>query len=387
MKRNNTADRITARCLAGHATEMMVWQMVRDLSVQLASIHDKGGVHGCIMLDNIIVEGKNFILSDAKSSKKAHNTSTADDVWQLGACIYEMITGNAPFGGKGREGQNALSPLPVFSESKVSAAVSQLFAKCIANDADKRISINEIAHIATQELQRCKEYYSDAEHLKYNKPQNRHIRMKTYDFWPETMASIVLIIMLALPQRAVAQYNVEMEKLIRLTTTMRDQSKRSQVLKELKEDDKWTLMDEIKVDMNECSFQDKVNMFGVNDIAAEIMQREKGIINTGGRFKHSADGTHHYSFIELTAYAGTTISYTVKGHAGIQQIAVIPFDSKSNYTAACYTDDKETKAHTVKDGISYFSVGVGKRGQYEFEISNKDKKNASYVVITYNPMK
>lgn len=381
MRQSNTADRMTAHDMAGHATEMATWRFVHDASVQLSALHNEGHSHGNLTLGNVLVEGKTFTLADAKGGGHA-----SDDVWQLGACIYELLTGGLPFGGQGREGQNRQSPVPVFNESSASRALSVLTARCLAYDASERPSAKEIAATSAQELQRCERYFADTENLKYRKPQNRRIRMKTYTFWPEAMTVLVLLVMLALPQRASAQYNAEMEKLIQLTTTMRNQSKRAYVLKELKDDDKWTLMDELKRDANECTYGDKVNMFGINDIAAEIAQREKGIVNVGGRFKHSADGKHHYSFIELTALAGTSIYYSVAGHTGTQQVAVVPFDAKGKYTATFYSDGKEVKAHTVKDEIAYFTVNVGKYGKYEFEIANNDTKNASFAVITYNPM-
>lgn len=385
MKRYNTADKTTARNLAGLTTERAAWKLALDLATQLVSLHDEGKAHGGISLDDITVEGSSFTLGTA--TKNAQQASAADDVWQLGSCVYELIAGNEPFGGKGRVGQEAHSPMPVFSSYKASAALSELTARCMAFNPQERITAKDVADIAAEELVRHEQYCADREHLKYLKPQNRCIRMKTYDFWPEAMVSLLLLFMMAFPQHVFGQSNAEFDKLIRLTTTMRDQTKRAQVLKELKADDKWTLMDELRVDLNECSYGDKVRMFGVNDIAIEIAQYEKGIINVGGRFKHSADGKHHYSFVELTARAGKTISYNVRGHKGEQQIVVIPFDAKSNYSATFRTDGKTVTAHTVKDGMSYFTVGVGQRGNYEFSITNNDKKNASYVVITYNPMK
>lgn len=208
--------------------------------------------------------------------------------------------------------------------------------------------------------------------------------MKTYKFWPEAMALIVLLIMFALPHNLAAQTDAEMEKLIRLTTTMRTQSKRSAVLAELKSDPKWTLMDELAVSKGECRNGDKVKMFGLHSIAAEIAQREKAVVNSGGRFRHSADGKHPYSFVELTAKPGATISYTVKGHRGTQQIAVVPFDAKQSYTVSATADGRKAMPSSVKGGVSYVTTKVGKNGAYSFEIKNQGKSNASFAVITYN---
>lgn len=379
MRKSNTADNISAETIVGCITELTLWRFVKDIASQLFCIHETKKAHAGVTLGNITVSGKEFLLGNGDG-----NGSASADIWDFGACIYELATGTAPFGGKGKEGQSELSPLPSFSESKASKSLSTLTKRCLEYREDDRISAKEVVAIAEKELSMVEQYVSNNDNLKYKKPQNRQIRMKTYNFWPEVMAGIAIIVMLAMPQTVSAQYNAEMEKLIRLTITMRDQGKRTQVLNELKADTKWTLMDELEFDANECTYGDKVNMFGINDIAVEIAQREKGIINVGGRFKHSADPNFQYSFVELTAKAGKSILYNVKGHKGSQQIAIVPFDKKQSYTAVFITDGKEQKAHTIKDGISYYTVAVGKRGNYEFEITNTGTKNASFAVITYN---
>lgn len=384
MRKSSTADSISAKNIVGSVTELTLWRFVKDIASQLTVLHETNNAHGLVTLSNITISGKDSLLESGNG-----RGSTSDDIWDLGACIYELVTGNAPFGGKGKEGQTELSPLPSFSESKASKALSTLTKRCLEYKNTDRISIKEVVAIAEKELSKIEQYVSTTDNLKYKKPQNRHIRMKTYNFWPEVMASIIIMFMLAIPQTVSAQYNAEMEKLIRLTTTLRDQKKRAQVLNELKTDTKWTLMDELTVDANECTYIDKVNMFGINDIAAEIAQREKGTVNVGGRFKHSADGKHNYSFIELTAKAGTSILYEVKEHKGTQQVAIVPFDKQQSYKALFFTaNGKEIKAHTTKDGISYFTVPLnGKENTYSFEIANKGTRNASFAVITYNPMK
>lgn len=384
MRKSSTADNISAKHIAGSVTELTLWRFVKDIATQLSGIHAGNEAHGGVALSNITVSGKDFLLAEGKGKG-----SPSSDIWDLGASIYELVTGTTPFGGKGKDGQSELSPLPSFSEGKASKSLSMLTKRCLEYKAADRISAKEIVGIAEKELIMTEQYVSNNENLKYRKPQNRQIRMKTYNFWPEVMAGIAIMIMLLMPQTVSAQYNAEMEKLIRLTTMMRDQKKRTQVMSELKADTKWTLMDELQVDANECTYKDKVNMFGINDIAAEIAQREKGTVNVGGRFKHSGDGKHNYSFIELTAKVGTSILYQVDKHKGTQQVAIVPFDKNQAYSAVfILATGKEISAHSTKEGISYFTVPLGGNStSYSFEITNKGAKNASFAVITYNPMK
>lgn len=379
MKMTVLSDKITALDMAGYATELMVWRFVRFVAQGMVEALSANTDTVAVTLENIEIRGKEFVIvADAPC------TTVANAIPQLGVCIYRLVTGNLPFGGIGLEGQTPLSPLPIFSEARASLVLSRLMQRCISVDITQRPAPGEIVACAESEIARLERETANTDALKYKKTQNRNIRMKTYKFWPEAMALIALIIMFALPHNLAAQTDSEMEKLVRLTTTMRSQSKRSAVLSELKNDPKWTLMDELAVSKGECRRGDKVKMFGVNDIAAEIAQREKAVVNSGGRFRHSADGKHPYSFVEVTAKPGATISYTVKGHRGTQQIAVVPFDAKQSYTVSATADGRKASPSSVKGGVSYLSTKVGKNGTYSFEIKNQGKSNASFVVITHN---
>lgn len=381
MKGHNTEDRIVLADIAGYATELTVWRFIADITAQLLSLRGREHQGGCLSLDSVVADGKRFILE-----KPCNVSDEADVVWALGACIYELFAGAVPFGGRGRDGQTSTSPLPSFGEAMASESMNRLMQQCLSCNKSARPKLTDILDIAKKGLPECESFHTDVENLKFKKPQNRKIRMKSYSYWPEAMSCIILLLFMGLTQNVHAQDDAEMVRLIRLTTMMRDQSKRAEVLKELKADTKWTLMDELDIDFNECTYGDQVDMFGINDIAAEIAQRERGIVNVGGRFRNSADGVHHYSFIELTAKAGTSVTFSVWNHKGVQKVAIIPFDIGQDYSASFFTEGDELKAETIKDGISFYSFKVGKRGHYEFQITNEGSKNASFAVITYNPM-
>lgn len=382
MSNSNIDDKFLARDIAGYATEGRAWTMLHELAGQLITLHSKHQAHGDISLDTIVLSEGHFQLSESTGM----GGSVEDDIWYLGQCVYELLMGTLPFGGQGRQGQTALSSLPSFAENTASRQLSSLVNRCLSYDPSSRPAAQEVADVSAACL---KEYQQECqpENLKTLKPQNLKTRMRTYHFWPETMGVVIFMLMMLFPANMFAQNNEEIEKLIRLTTTMRKQSKRAEVLKALKNDTRWTLMDEIPVDFNECTYGDKVEMFGVNDIAKEIAQTDKGILSTGGRFKHSADGVHAYSFIEITVKAGRQVQYNVKDHKGRQEIAIVPFDAKQKYKAVVLCDGKESGACATRDEVSYFTVSPGKHGNYHFRIENQGTKNASFVIITYNPGK
>lgn len=379
MKIINTVDSLYASEIAGYTTEQTIWHFVRDVAEALVRLHKNRHIHGSVSLENVSIGADSFVL--AESSREG---SPSDDIWQLGACMYELLTGNIPFGGKGREGQTKFSPLPSFGETIASTRLSQLIQRCLIHDESQRITTTEIYEIAKEELLNQSKYHSDMERLKYQKPQNRKIRMKNYGFWPEIMTIMLLLIMLAVPTHMSAQVDNEMQELIQLTTSMRNQSNRQKVLEKLLNDTHWAIMDELKRHTNECMFRDPVKMFGMNSIANEIAQREKGIVNVGGRFRDSRNPKYPYSFIERTAKAKRTISYQVYGHTGTQQVAIIPFDAKQKYTVSITVGGKEIKPTNEKDGILYFTFNASSSDYYDFSIFNDKSENASFVIITFN---
>lgn len=222
--------------------------------------------------------------------------------------------------------------------------------------------------------------------LRVRMQQKASVLNNKVHFWKETMTVIILLLMLAVPVSSLAQNDAEMEKIVRLTKNMRKLSNRQAVLNELTKDNQWTLMDELKFHSGECSTRDKVNMFGMNDIAREIARKEKGIVNHGNRFKHSADDKHPYSFVELTVKKGMEVSYKVERHKGLQNIIIVPFDAKQIYSAKG-TGAKNVTAQKNTDGTMQMTLTPNAEGSYTFSIKNEGKKNASFVIITHNSNK
>lgn len=385
MSRHDTEDKISAAVLAGYTTELTVWRFVHDMAQTFVGRSKEKGNRekGCGFrcLEDVLIEGKQFKLQTTDCSSQS-----ADDIWNLGACVYRLLMGGEPFGGRGREGQTPQSPLPRFNETDYSKELSDVVAQCLAYDAASRPSAEALLKKADEMSTKLRTYVSDKSNLSAKSPINRKRRQSTYSFWPETMIVFILALFCSLPITVHAQTDVEMEKLMNVVTMMRDQSNRSKALSILKNDSLWTLMDELTRNTNECSFADEVNMFGVNDIALEIANSRKPILNSGSSFKNSADGIHKYSFIELTAKAMRKITFCVEGHKGVQQVVIIPFNTKQKYAASITHKGKKITSSSTAEGVSSFTFRLGNAAHtdYWFEISNQGTKNASYVVITYN---
>lgn len=370
MKRKDTEDKITADSIAGYATELMVWRFFNQIANTIIN-------RPCsFSLKDVIIEDEKFVLSTNRVSRHA------DAVWFLGNSAYQLITGLKMFGGKELEELNGNISIPRISMEGFSVDLSNLISQCLICDEEMRCDINYILSITEKKINDMEKKVSTKSSLSTKKYTKTAIVNDSVHFWKEAMVS-VLLMLLFFPVNIMAQSNPELEKLVTLTESMRNQQNRGGVISELTKDDKWTLMDELKYDKNECTYKDKVNMFGMNDIAREIKRKEKSIVKNGGRFVHSADGKHAYSYIEITVKAKSTVTYEVKGHKGVQHIVTVPFDKKQMYSISGNGSRKVTATIDEK-GLARMAVSPASNGSYTFEIKNEGKKNASFVVITYN---
>lgn len=370
MKRKDTEDKITAESIAGYATELTVWRFFYQIANTISNKPCR------VSLKDVIIEGEEFVLSTSQTSNHA------DAVWFLGNSAYQLITGLKMFGGKGLEEMNADIRIPKISMEGVSMELSNLISQCLIGDEKMRCDVNYIIRITEKRINDMEKKVSTKSSLYTRKHIKATIVNDSVHFWKEAMVAVLLMLSFVSVD-VMAQSNPELETLVTLTESMRNQKNRSSVISELMKDDKWTLMDELKYNKNECMYKDKVNMFGMNDIARDIKRKEKSIVKNGGRFVHSADGKHAYSYIEITVKAKSSVTYEVKGHKGVQHIVTVPFDKKQVYSVSGNGSRKVTATRDEK-GLARMVVTPAANGSYTFEIKNEGKKNASFVVITYN---
>ncbi len=154
-----------------------LWKFIGDVSSGLAYLHacTPPIVHQDIKPGNVLIDDKkNYAITDfgisAKFGKDQHlyyyddehsgtlaymaperfiediEPMPESDVWAFGATLYEVITGQVPFGEDGGQVQTAATPMPKISG--VSADVQRLIHACLHFDPSKRPTAKQIMEAA-----------------------------------------------------------------------------------------------------------------------------------------------------------------------------------------------------------------------------------------------
>ena len=139
---------------------------VRDTAQGLDYLHKHGIVHQDIKPDNILIDDDgNYVLTDFGISNQSaterdtngtpaymgperfgrNPVSTPEsDIWSLGATIFEMITGDVPFGDNGGMVQAAGEKIPKLPNSFNSKKIKNLVYRCLDPEPQNRPSAEEI---------------------------------------------------------------------------------------------------------------------------------------------------------------------------------------------------------------------------------------------------
>ena len=191
----------TADTLAGSMDEETFWRLVRDIGSGLHYVHQLRPpvVHNDLKPDNILVaEDGSFVLADFGIStaladrlvrsekherreeamgvsprgyrapelfhyrdKPKQDAIKASDIWAFGACLYELVTGDLPFGDQGGFFQkmdfvDVQTPVSELVAAPVpahfSAALTNLIYQCLDPEPWNRPMAQDMANTAEQQL-------------------------------------------------------------------------------------------------------------------------------------------------------------------------------------------------------------------------------------------
>lgn len=186
--------------LAGYLREEMAWKLFNDISEGLAYLHSRGYCHADVKPSNILWDGERFLLSDfgacfgrggkrrsddASSYRFAapgKDRSAPDDIWSLGASVFNAVMGSHLFNGLGGQAQRKESPLPIMRKSM--PELSALVIRCLDFDPGKRPSAEDIMRIAGEGLENCR---SARKIRPARSLQGASVKGVHEDFWPEKM--------------------------------------------------------------------------------------------------------------------------------------------------------------------------------------------------------
>lgn len=157
----------SAKKLIGHVEEEQLWVFIEQVALGLQYLHAHSITHQDIKPDNVLINSDGqFLIIDFGISTKTRNTLRksnkgtvgggtpwymsveswgtespnihARDIWAFGATLYEIITGDVPFGQYGgvtQKAQNGKIP-PITND--ISVELKQLVYDCLALDAWNR---------------------------------------------------------------------------------------------------------------------------------------------------------------------------------------------------------------------------------------------------------
>ena len=160
--------------LVGRLTDKTgLWKYIYEVASGLAYLHEHLPqiIHQDIKPANVLVDDNgNYAITDfgisaemCKDELVADNSGTfaymaperfgdgtqpmpQSDIWAFGAAIYELITGDTPFGNDGGAKQGKHTPIPPITQA-VPDDIKRLVEKCLAYDASVRPTARNIVDL------------------------------------------------------------------------------------------------------------------------------------------------------------------------------------------------------------------------------------------------
>ena len=175
-------ERGSALNLVGTANEDTVAHFLYDVSSALAYLHERGVIHQDIKPDNVLIDSAgSFKVTDFGISTKMRSTLRrsvgdkkgagtmaymgperfsrtpetimASDVWSLGATVYELMSGDVPFGDLGGGMQKGGAEIPEV-RGDYPAKLKELVEKCLAKETWNRPTAAQIRDACNTRIQK-----------------------------------------------------------------------------------------------------------------------------------------------------------------------------------------------------------------------------------------
>lgn len=160
------------------------WKLIRDVAEGLAYLHEKTPpiIHQDIKPDNILISDENrYMITDFgistrirstinrnKKNKEDEDAGTlaymgperfssnpapimASDIWSLGATLYEILTGDVPFGNSGGLVQKNGAEIPIITQN-YSEDLKNTIYTCISLDTWNRPTSRQLADFASSHI-------------------------------------------------------------------------------------------------------------------------------------------------------------------------------------------------------------------------------------------
>lgn len=165
----------------GRMTEEELWKFLHDVASGLAYLHGNDIIHQDIKPANILIDSiGNYVITDFGISTKARSTlrksvaggsvsagtlaymgperftkqpapTKASDIWSFGAMLYELITGDVPFGEMGGGMQKGGAEIPEISEP-ISDELRKTIERMLALETWDRPTAEQLVGIVSSRI-------------------------------------------------------------------------------------------------------------------------------------------------------------------------------------------------------------------------------------------
>lgn len=379
--------------IAGYATERTVWQLIQYISDSWT-----GGGSVAIQPDLIEVRDEGFhavpkvenhkttcsFSAPERNVNDGGKVSEKADVWSVGALAFYVLLGKEIFEGKGGSTQSENTEIPRISTSHCSDIMSDLIYRCLSYEPSLRPTMSELNETATRLLQGR---YGPTRRLENHK--GKSFRVSLVKFWPEEITGMVILVLsllFSVPCDAQSgKIDTEMGKIVQICKDLRSSANVKSVKDRLRDDTQWTIMDELEIDKGgECTIDEEVDMFGLNNIAFRYAKLRGGVTNIGGRFRNGKDPRYNYSFIEITVRKGATVNYDINGREGFQVFAIVPYKEGASFNT--YINMGGKIMPELLDDVEYIFMpkAVKQSDVMKLTIHNTSQENMAFVIINYN---